>query len=368
MASKQVRQEIAKLREELRYHNYRYYVLDAPVVSDAEYDRMFRRLEELEAEFPDLVTPDSPTQRVGAPPREELGTVQHRAPMLSLQSVYDEEEFRHFVDTVIAEAGEEVAFVGEPKYDGLAVSLVYENGLLTVAATRGDGVTGEDITDNVRTIRTVPLKLLAPDDVPVPEYLEVRGEIYIPLEQFRELNRRREQAGEPLFANPRNAAAGSVRQLDSNITASRPLSIYVYGVGAVAGYDFASEWEVVQALPRWGFRVDERNRVCGNVAECLDFYRHLAETREQLPYEIDGIVFKVNELAVQARMGTRTPRGSRIFWSALAAPGSSPPWPYWSPLRSAALSCAGPACTIRMRLTARISASAMWSSSSAPAM
>jgi len=278
----------------------------APVISDAEYDRMFRQLEELEAEFPDLVTPDSPTQRVGAPPREELGTVTHRLPMLSLQSVYSEEEMRYFVETVIAEAGEDVTFVAEPKYDGLAVSLTYEEGSLTVAATRGDGTTGEDITDNVRTIRAVPLKLMSGEGLPIPEVVEVRGEIYIPLAAFRELNRRREKEGEPPFANPRNAAAGAVRQLDSEITASRPLNVYVYGVGAVSGYEFSSEGEVLEVLRRWGFRVDERNALCRGAVECLDFYRRLMEQREQLPYEIDGVVFKVNERVMQQQMGLRT--------------------------------------------------------------
>jgi len=306
MDRKEARKQIERLREEVRDHNYRYYVLDQPVISDAEYDRMFRQLEELEAEFPDLVTPDSPTQRVGAPPREELGTVTHRLPMLSLQSVYSEEEMRYFVETVIAEAGEDVTFVAEPKYDGLAVSLTYEEGSLTVAATRGDGTTGEDITDNVRTIRAVPLKLMSGEGLPTPEVVEVRGEIYIPLAAFRELNRRREKEGEPPFANPRNAAAGSVRQLDSEITASRPLNIYVYGVGTVSGYEFSSEWEVLEMLTRWGFRVDERNALCRGAAECLDFYRRLMGQREQLPYEIDGVVFKVNERVMQQRMGLRT--------------------------------------------------------------
>jgi len=306
MNKKEAREQIEQLREEIRDHNYRYYVLDEPTISDAEYDRMFRQLEELEEQFPDLVTADSPTQRVGAPPREGIGTVTHRAPMLSLQSVYTEEEMRHFVETVIAEAGEDVTFVAEPKYDGLAVSLTYEDGSLTVAATRGDGVSGEDITANVRTIKAVPLKLMSGEGRPMPEVVEVRGEIYIPLAAFRELNRRREEAGEPPFANPRNAAAGSVRQLDSDITASRPLNIYVYGVGTVSGYEFSSEEQVLEMLKRWGFRVDQRNAVRRSAAECLDFYRRLAEQREQLPYEIDGVVFKVNELAVQEQMGTRT--------------------------------------------------------------
>ena len=220
MNKQQAQKRIEELREQTRYHNYRYYVLDEPVVSDAEYDRLFQELQKLEDQHPELTTPDSPTQRVGAAPREELGTIQHSIPMLSLQSVYEEEDFRHFLRTVTEEASGAADFVSQPKYDGLAVELVYRDGVLQMASTRGDSVVGEDITDNVRTIRTVPLKLLESEEAPaVPPLLEIRGEVFMPVADFHKLNRQREAEGQPPFANPRNAAAGSVRQLDS--TANR---------------------------------------------------------------------------------------------------------------------------------------------------
>lgn len=277
------------------------------MISDAEYDRLFQELQELERQYPELITADSPTQRIGAPPRDELGTVAHSIPMLSLQSIYQEEDFRHFLDTVTAEADGQVTFVAEPKYDGLAVELVYVDGVLQVASTRGDGVVGEDITDNVRTITSVPLRLIQSENAPaVPELLEVRGEIFMPVADFQELNRQRKATGEPPFANPRNAAAGSVRQLDSAITASRPLDMYGYAIGRVAGYQFSSEWEVIQTLPKWGIKIDQRNALCASPDECLEYYRQLAEQRDELPYEIDGVVFKVNDFDLQEVLGVRT--------------------------------------------------------------
>ena len=301
------REHLAELREQIRYHNYCYHVLDGPVISDAEYDRLFQQLVELEARHPELVTPDSPTQRVGAPPRDELGTVEHTRPMLSLQSVYAEADFRHFLDTVTEEAGGPVSFVAESKYDGLAVELVYVDGLLQVASTRGDGLVGEDITDNVRTIKSVPLKLIQSADAPLlPAVVEVRGEIYLPVADFQRLNRQREASGEPPFANPRNAAAGSVRQLDSSITASRPLAMYSYALGRIDGDEFSNEWQIVQALLAWGLRVDPRNALCASPEECLNYYHDLAGQRDELPYEIDGVVFKVNDFALQRALGERT--------------------------------------------------------------
>ena len=306
MAEQSIRQEIKGLRDEIDEHNYRYYVLDQPAISDAEYDRLMRRLEELEATHPELVTPDSPTQRVGAPPRDDLPPYEHATPMMSLQSIFDEEELRNF-DRIVREAvGDQVTYMGEPKFDGLAVELVYEDGVLVMAATRGDGVTGEDVTDNVRTIRTVPLRMREPDDSPVPSLLEVRGEIYMTTEGLDELNRQREEAGEPLFANPRNAAAGSVRQLDSSITAQRPLSMVCYGVGRTEGIAFESQADLCAKLPKWGFAVDDLTRVCSSLVEMLDLYAHLAELRDGLPYEIDGVVFKVNEFAPRRELGERS--------------------------------------------------------------
>jgi DNA ligase (NAD+) len=300
-------QRIAALREQLDFHNYRYYVLDDPVISDYEYDLLLRELEDLESRFPDLVTADSPTQRVGAPPRSELGTVPHALPMLSLESLYSEEEFRRFLERVAKETGGEQELVAEPKYDGLAVEVVYQEGRLVSGSTRGDGYVGEDVTDNLRTIKTVPLRLIqAAGAPPIPPLLEARGEVLLPRAPFQALNRAREEAGEAPFANPRNAAAGSLRQLDSSITASRPLEMYCYAVGRVEGADFAQEWEVLAALRGWGLRVDQRAALCRSFEEALDYYRHLERERDALPYEIDGVVFKVNDRALQNQMGERS--------------------------------------------------------------
>ncbi len=307
MNKQQAQERIEQLQEQIRHHNYRYYVRDEPVISDAEYDRLFQELQQLEEQHPQLITPDSPTQRVGAPPREELGTVEHTIPMLSLQSVYEEEDFRHFLQTVTDEAGDDVSFVAEPKYDGLAVELIYIDGVLQVASTRGDGLVGENITDNVRTIRTVPLRLMESEGAPpVPSLLEIRSEVFMPVADFHQLNRQREAQGQSPFANPRNAAAGSVRPLDSTITASRPLDTYAYAVGRAEGHAFSDEWEVLQTLPKWGVRVDDRNTLCASAQECLDYYQQLAQQREGLPYEIDGVVFKVNDFALQQALGSRT--------------------------------------------------------------
>ncbi len=303
-----------ELREELRYHNYRYYVLDSPVISDAEYDRMMRELQEIEDEYPELVTSDSPTRRIGAEPKDELGTVAHRQPMMSLQSVFEEERLRNFVDTCRENTDAEVTFTAEPKLDGLAVELVYEDGVLTVASTRGDGVTGEDVTENVRTIASVPLKLLE-DELPIPSLLEVRGEVYMRLDDFEAMNERRLDEGEQPFANPRNAAAGSLRQLDSKITARRPLNIFAYGLGTVEGFEFESQWEVLELLPKWGFPVNENIRLCETADELLEYYEEIGEIREDLNYEIDGVVFKVNDLARQQALGVRSrnPRWALAF-------------------------------------------------------
>ena len=308
MTKEEARRRIEELRELIRYHNYRYYVLDSPEISDAEYDRLFRELQELEEKFPEFVTPDSPTQRVGAQPAEEFGTVPHTIPMLSLDNAMDEEEVREFDERVKRFLGtdEDIEYVAEPKLDGLGVELVYERGRLVVGSTRGDGFVGEDVTQNLRTIRAVPLVLLGDP----PERLEVRGEVIMHIEDFRELNRRRAEEGEPLFANPRNAAAGSVRQLDPRITASRPLNIFFYGVGQVVGREFSTHWEVLQALRSWGLRTNPLNRLCRNVDEAVDYYRELLKIREELPYEADGVVIKVNRLDLQRRLGekARSPR------------------------------------------------------------
>ena len=305
MDKSQAESRAAALRDQLNHHNYRYYVLDDPVISDAEYDRLLVELQELEAACPDLVTPDSPTQRIGAPPKDELGAVTHRLPMMSLQSAFEEDAVRNFVRTCQEGAGEEIDFVAEPKFDGLAVELIYEDGVLVTASTRGDGITGEDVTENVRTISSIPLRLLD-SELPTPPLLEVRGEVHMRLTDFEALNRRREDEEEPLFANPRNAAAGSLRQLDSKITAHRKLEFFAYDVGSVEGREFATHWELLETLPKWGFVVNERTRLCRDADELLAYHAQSAEERDDLDYEIDGIVFKVNQVAARDRLGVRS--------------------------------------------------------------
>jgi DNA ligase (NAD+) len=310
------RKVVEKLRDAIRYHNYRYYVLDAPVISDAEYDRLMARLQELEERFPDLQTPDSPTRLVGGQPRQELGLVEHYGSMLSLQAVYDEEAVRAFDATCRQElAAQSVDYVAEPKYDGVAVELVYQGGHLAVASTRGDGQTGEDVTPNIRTIPEVPLVLLHQDLAP-PQRLVVRGEVYMEKAEFNDLNRRRATQGESLFANPRNAAAGSLRQLDPSITASRPLHIFLYEVAAAEGIPLDTHLDALHALTRWGLRVNtEWTQRYSDADALLNYHRQLAEQRESLPYEIDGAVFKVDRYAERERMGlrARNPRWAIAF-------------------------------------------------------
>lgn len=306
----QIEERIRKLREEINYHNYRYYVLDSPIVSDAEYDRLMRELLDLENSYPHLITPDSPSQRVGAKPLEKFETVRHTLPMLSLENAFDEKEVRDFDERIkrFLRIESRIDYVAEPKMDGLATEVVYEDGILTVASTRGDGVFGENITQNVRTIRSIPLKLRS--EMPAPSRLEVRGEIFLSLKAFKQINEGRMRKGEPLFANPRNAAAGSVRQLDSKITASRPLDFYGYGAGTVEGGLFSRQWDTLSALQDWGIKVNPLIRLCRGIEECLNFYGEMVEMRRTLPYEIDGIVLKVDAFELQERLGTkaRSPR------------------------------------------------------------
>ncbi len=311
----QAKKEIEQLRKEINYHNYRYYVLDSPVISDQEYDKLMRRLEELERLYPDLVTPDSPTQKVGAPPREEFGTVTHSIPMLSLQNAFEAEEVLDFDRRIKRMLGvEDVEYVAEPKIDGLAVELVYRDGIYVQGSTRGDGYVGEDVTENLRTIKSLPLRLLD-HELGIPSLLEVRGEVYMSKKDFAELNRRRESEGEPLFANPRNAAAGSVRQLDPSITASRKLNIFVYAIGRIEGVELRKHWDVLQSLKKWGLRVNPEVRLCKSIEETIEFHRSLAARRRSLDYEIDGVVIKVNDLALQAELGeiSRSPRWAIAF-------------------------------------------------------
>ena len=314
-ASRDVRQEVERLRREIEHHNYRYYVLDDPLVSDAEYDTLFRRLEQLEAEHPELASPDSPTQRVGAMPLEKFETVRHRHPMLSLNNIATREEMAEFDARIRKFLNlERVEYVGEPKIDGVAVELVYEDGVLTTGSTRGDGVVGENVTPNIRTIRSVPLRLQR-GPTPVPELLEVRGEVFLPIEAFRRVNREREEAGQPVFANPRNAAAGSLKQLDPRVTASRPLALVCHGVGEVRGVKLSRHWEALEAFQGWGLRPVPRTQVLDSLDAAGAFYAELERERDSLPYEIDGIVVKVNDLGLQRRLGeiSRAPRWA-VAW------------------------------------------------------
>lgn len=315
---KKIAREAERLRSELDLHSHRYYVLDAPTVSDAEYDEMFRRLTELEEQYPELRVASSPTQRVGAPPADKFETVHHEVPMLSLDNVTSAEQFLEFDARVrrLAGASAMVEYMAEPKLDGVAVEVVYRRGELAVASTRGDGVNGENITANVRTIRSVVLKLRQSNRRwPVPSRLDVRGEVIFDRSAFDELNRRRADAGEPLFANPRNAAAGSLRQLDSRITASRPLDVYFHGVGRADGIGAETFAELLDALGSWGLKVNSRNRLCRDARAVIDYFAELAAERDRLPFEVDGVVVKVNSLPLQRRLGevSRSPRWAVAF-------------------------------------------------------
>ncbi|HBX56592.1 NAD-dependent DNA ligase LigA [Pseudomonas sp. UBA2684] len=305
-------ERIAQLRSELDAHNYRYHVLDEPSIPDAEYDRLFHELKALETEHPQLVTPDSPTQRVGSLALSAFGEVKHEVPMLSLGNAFEEDDLRDF-DRRVREGldlpagdlfggGVDVEYSCEPKLDGLAVSLLYRDGLLVRGATRGDGSTGEDISVNVRTIRNVPLKLQGSG---WPAVLEVRGEVFMSKTGFDALNARQLEAGGKTFANPRNAAAGSLRQLDSKITASRPLEFCCYGVGQVQGELPDSHIGILEALKGWGMPISRELKLAKGADECLAYYRSIGERRESLAYEIDGVVFKVNNLAYQRELGFR---------------------------------------------------------------
>lgn len=299
---------IQKLCKAIRYHNYRYYVKDDPVVSDAEYDKLMEQLEKLEEEYQDLKTDDSPTQQVGGEPRDELGLVDHPEPMLSLKSVNEDEDIKSFDETCRKELGKDsTVYICEPKYDGLAVEIIYEDGKLTTGSTRGDGQTGEDITENIKTIREVPLKLLENRDRDIPNQIAVRGEVFISKEEFAKMNRRRSEQDEKTFANPRNAAAGSLRQLDPKVTAERPLRFYAYQVADAKDHGFESHWDVLQALPDWGLKVNrELNKQFETIDEVVDYYRELEEDREDLEYEIDGMVCKINGFDDQETLGTRS--------------------------------------------------------------
>jgi len=306
-----------ELRQALHRHNYRYYVLDDPEISDAEYDRMMQELVKLETDFPDLMSSDSPTLRVGAPPLDKFETIEHSIPMLSLENGFSDRDIIEFDRRIKRNLNidSDIIYTAEPKLDGVAVELVYGNGRLITASTRGDGFSGELITSNVRTIPSVPLRLHTEKEKTIPSLLEVRGEVFISKEAFKRLNNERLDENLLPFANPRNAAAGSLRQLDSKITAKRPLEIFVYGVGRIADIKMESHWDTLYALQKLGFRINPHIQPKVTVKEVIDCYRELSEQRDLLPYDIDGMVIKVDSLDLQHRLGatSRSPRWAMAY-------------------------------------------------------
>ena len=308
-AEAELQQRLAHLRREIEQHNYRYYILDEPQVPDAEYDRLMQELRALEAAHPEWVTADSPTQRVGTTPADEFAEVRHRVPMLSLDNAFSTDDVLGFDRRVRERLGRDgpVRYSAEPKLDGLAISVIFEHGVFVRAATRGDGTTGEDVTANVRTIRSMPLRLQGA----APALVEARGEVFMPVAGFERLNAEAAARGEKTFVNPRNAAAGSLRQLDPQVTATRPLDIFFYGLGAQEGLDLpARHSDILALLARWGLRVCPETRVVEGAEGCLDYYREVGARRASLAYQIDGVVYKVDELAAQTTLGfvARAPR------------------------------------------------------------
>ena len=320
MVPEEVQRRVEQLRHEIHYHNYRYYVLDSPVISDAEYDALMAELRRLEEQYPELVTPDSPTQRVGAPPAPEFAQVRHPAPILSLENAFGPEETRAWLERIskLLPPGTRLNFVVEPKIDGLSVVLHYRDGAFSLGATRGDGEVGEDVTANLRTVHQLPLRIpVAPDGPKPPPYLVVRGEAYMTVRDFEEFNRRQAEKGEKTFANPRNAAAGSLRQLDSRITAHRPISLLCYQVVAYEGEPAPppTQWETLQYLRALGFPVPEQAAHFPNLEGAIAYCQEWERKRDTLPYEADGMVIKVNDLRTVAELGVvgRTPRGMLAY-------------------------------------------------------
>ncbi|MDR8523431.1 NAD-dependent DNA ligase LigA [Shewanella fidelis] len=310
-----IQSEIAQLTAELNQHNYRYYVDDNPTIPDAEYDRLLNKLKALEAEHPEFCLADSPTQRVGGEALAKFEQIQHLKPMLSLDNVFDEAEFNAFNQRIVDKTGTDLSYCCEPKLDGLAVSITYRNGIYERAATRGDGQTGEDITENVRTIKSIPLTLRGEN---LPELVEVRGEVIMPHKAFEALNERARAKGEKLFVNPRNAAAGSLRQLDSKITASRALGFYAYALGVVEPESWPladSHFGQLEQLRSWGVPVSQEVKVCSSVAEVVEYYNDIQQRRSSLAFEIDGVVIKVNQIAHQLGLGfvAKAPRWATAF-------------------------------------------------------
>ena len=316
MVPEEIREQARELRDRINYHNHRYYVLDDPVIADVEYDRLFRRLQELELEYPELVTPDSPSRRVGGAPLAGFEEVRHAHPMLSLDNVFSAEELAGFEEKLqrYLKSTEPILYIAEPKMDGLAVELVYERGVLVTGATRGDGLVGENITPQLKTVQSIPLKLQGDEDS-IPEKLVVRGEVFLGREGFAVLNRQRAEAGEPLFANPRNAAAGSLRQLDPKVTARRSLDCFVYAVADSGTVPCARQSELFAWLAGLGFAVNPYVKLCQGLSDVRAHYAQLLELRDTLAYEIDGMVVKVDDFSLQQRLGntTRAPRWA-VAW------------------------------------------------------
>ena len=299
------------IQERIRSHDYEYYILDEPLISDHEYDELFKELKEIEAEHPEWITPESPSQRVGIKPKGDFATFKHFQQMLSLANAFNEEDLRNFHDRILKNLGtnNHIDYFCEPKMDGAAVSLIYEKGILSRGVTRGDGTLGEDITSNIRTIRSIPLALKESKNS-FPNLLEVRGEIFIKKPDFDALNLKAKKNNEKVFANPRNAAAGSLRQLDPAITSSRPLAFFAHGIGSCQGIEFSNLQEIFSVFSSWGLPVNNLNELVGSIDECLEYFKRIETSRENIPFEIDGVVFKVNELSLQKQLGeiARSPR------------------------------------------------------------
>lgn len=323
ISKEEAKRRAAKLRREIEHHDYLYYVESKPEISDAEYDALVEELKNLEALYPELITPDSPTQRVSGFVAGGFNLVEHRVPMMSIDNISTEDDALEFDKRVMRFLGMDISqktsssvnieYTAEPKFDGVSASLTYENGVFIQGATRGDGRVGEEVTINLKTIKAIPLRLITSNGV--PKRIEVRGEVILPLEAFRRLNKELGEAGEPIFANPRNAASGSLRQLDSGITAKRPLDFYAWGIGEVIGYEFKTHWEIIQKLRGWGFKTEKRIMHCKNINEAISYYSEMESIRDDLPYEADGVVIKVDRLDYQRELGTtaKHPRWSIAY-------------------------------------------------------
>src|SRR3990172_6932026 len=329
------KRRVEKLKREIERHNYLYYVESNPEISDAAYDALLEELGNLEALYPELVTPDSPTRRVSGYVAEGFNLVEHRVPMMSIDNISREDDALDFDKRVMRFLGMDISqkpsssvnieYTGEPKFDGVSASLTYENGVFIQGATRGDGKVGEDVTINLKTIKTIPLRIsdsgfrisenIPHSPIRIPKFIEIRGEVILPIEPFRRLNKELSEAGEPIFANPRNAASGSLRQLDSGITAKRPLDFYAWGIGEAIGYEFKTQWEIIQKLRGWGFKTEKRIMHCKNINEAISYYREMESIRDDLPYEADGVVIKVGRLDYQRELGTtaKHPRWSIAY-------------------------------------------------------